>query len=67
MSGRKKKCFGYFTNYEEINRLYGNKNTTESGYSDVAFYCMTWCPRALECAEETERLEKIEVIKDGKI
>ena len=58
--GRKPKCFGYFTNDDEINRLYGNTNTTEPGWSDASFYCMTRCPHAIDCMTESERLEKIE-------
>ncbi|MDH5686292.1 MAG: hypothetical protein OEZ48_00275 [Candidatus Bathyarchaeota archaeon] len=51
--GRKPKCFGDFTGEAPLRR-FNPTNSVEHGWSAGQFYCISLCPHAFECAEETE-------------
>ena len=56
--GRKPKCFGYFTNDEEVWKRFGvDPSKIDVGYRDAGFYCMTNCTHSMECAIKSEKCE----------
>ena len=55
--GRKPKCFGNFTNSDEINRIYGVKwQDVNAGWEDAGFYCLTLCKHSGDCMEKRQEL-----------
>ena len=59
MRGRKPKCLGFHQDSDKINVAYGIKREdVDIGWDDAGYYCITLCPRLLECIDEAEHLEK---------
>lgn len=52
--GRKPKCFGDYGGESVLKRFTRKGYEQEPGWSDGHFYCISWCPRMLDCAEATD-------------
>lgn len=56
MKGRKRKCFGCFTDSDKIHEAYGNKyEDFDVGWDDAGFFCLTLCPQSFECMQESDK------------
>jgi len=56
MKGRKRKCFGYFTNSDKIHEVYGEKREdVDVGWEDAGWFYLTLCPQSFDCMLESEK------------